>query len=214
MLNRVTLLAILLTLSLSNTKILATQPEGVREPLQEQIDFLRYKVQVLEHTVERLESNRFTESVISNDPNNTFSSDMVPEVQGNKVDADKKMYEEAFTLLQQGEEKKAAEKFDEFIKKFPNNKQTSSAYYWIGEIYRRDQNYDAACKNFLEGYRANPKDSKAPLHLIKLSSCLQALGREKVACKVVNKALFQYKNMPLNVKKEALQIKNSLLECQ
>ncbi|MEJ7701153.1 MAG: HEAT repeat domain-containing protein [Pyrinomonadaceae bacterium] len=56
-------------------------------------------------------------------------------------DFDKK-FREARDLIDREDWAKAAEKFDEVIKKYPNNKSTDAALYWLAFTYKKQKQFD------------------------------------------------------------------------
>lgn len=91
-------------------------------------------------------------------------------------------YESAFALLKASNYEAAGQKFEAFVKAYPDHKLSGNAQYWLGETYYVQGEYDKAARTFAEGYQKFPKGSKAPDNLLKLGMSLAGLNKPKEAC--------------------------------
>ncbi len=91
-------------------------------------------------------------------------------------------YDNAFSLVRDGDYEAAAQAMRSFLKKWPKHDLASNAAYWLGETFYVRGDYANAAKNFAEGYQKYPKGSKSEDVLLKLGMSLAALGRTKDAC--------------------------------
>ncbi len=91
-------------------------------------------------------------------------------------------YENAFSLLKQGQYHTAQLRFEEFLKAYPDHALASNAKYWLGETFYVRGEYEQASRLFAEGFQAYPKGAKAPDNLLKLGITLGALGKKGDAC--------------------------------
>jgi tol-pal system protein YbgF len=96
-------------------------------------------------------------------------------------------YNFAFGLLRQAEYDNAELALQEFVKRYPEEKLTSNARYWLGETYYVRAAYVQAAEIFLEGYQADPKGPKAPDSLLKLGMSLAGLDKKTDACAAFDK---------------------------
>ena len=92
-------------------------------------------------------------------------------------------YEYALSLmLKQKDFAKAESALSAFIDRYPKNKLTVNAHYWLGETYFVRKNYQDAAVAFAEGFQKFPKSNQAPDNLLKLGMSLDRLQKRKEAC--------------------------------
>ncbi len=96
-------------------------------------------------------------------------------------------FEKAYTLLKEQRYEDAELALAEFIKIYPSSEYTGNAYYWLGESFMLRKRYDKAAVNYIQSFSKFPKNSKADLSILKLSSSLNALGKKKEACEMLAK---------------------------
>lgn len=84
-------------------------------------------------------------------------------------------YDEAFTMLRDGEYADAAEAFQAFLDDFPDGPLSDNARYWLGESYYVTGNYDIAINAFQDVLDDFPDSPKAPDSLLKLGFCYYEL---------------------------------------
>ena len=96
-------------------------------------------------------------------------------------------FEKAYALIKEQNYEKAENAFALFIKEYPNNPYTGNAYYWMGESFMLRKKYDKAAVNYLQSFSKFPKNDKADLSMLKLSSALNILGQKKESCSILAK---------------------------
>ncbi|MFZ8864944.1 MAG: tetratricopeptide repeat protein [Rickettsiales bacterium] len=87
-----------------------------------------------------------------------------------------------FTMLQNGDYDIAKRSFELFITKYPQDLKVGEAYFWLGEIAYKAEDYQTASKNYLVSYRDyldNPRRNDA---LFKLSIVLTIADKVEEAC--------------------------------
>lgn len=108
-----------------------------------------------------------------------------------KIEVDPKQakvqFENALTILQDQQYEEAEQAFTQFISDYPNNPYTGNAYYWLGESFMLNKRYDKAAVNYLQSFSKFPKNDKADLSILKLSSALNMLGKKKESCVMLAK---------------------------
>lgn len=118
-------------------------------------------------------------------------------------------YEDAFSVLKDGDYEKAEISLKEFIKEFENHQLAGNAYYWLGETYLAIDNKDSAALNFLYSYKKFPKGNKASTALYKLGVTLGKIGKKKEACDSLKKLIETYPKLQTEIKTGATsEIKN------
>lgn len=118
-----------------------------------------------------------------------------------------KSYNLAYIALKNNETGKALQSFKKFVEKYPRGSLTPNAYYWIGEIYFREENFQEAAINYLLGYKKNKTGLKAMENLTKLSQSLINIGKYTEACVVLNNIETSFVNIPLVIKQDVSKFK-------
>lgn len=99
-------------------------------------------------------------------------------------------YEYALSLmLKQQDFAKAESALSAFIDRYPKNKLTGNAHYWLGETYFVRKSYQDAAFAFAEGFQKFPKSNKAPDSLLKLGMSLDRLQKRKESCTAYSRLL-------------------------
>lgn len=91
-------------------------------------------------------------------------------------------YGQAFATLQGGDYAGAAQAFEGFLAKYPDDPLAANAQYWLGESYYARQDYTQSARVFAEAYRKYPKSAKTPDNLLKLALSLAGQGNKDDAC--------------------------------
>jgi tol-pal system protein YbgF len=92
------------------------------------------------------------------------------------------VYRVAYDHVLAGEYADAEGGFRSHIEKFPKDKQTADARYWLGESLAGQGKHREAAEILLDAQRDYPKAKKAPDMLLKLGVSLAALDNKDVAC--------------------------------
>lgn len=100
--------------------------------------------------------------------------------QGNDSALD--VYQNAFSLLKDGDNPAAEQAFSSFIQNYPNSDLVDNARYWLGEAYYVQNDFGQAARTFAEAYQKAPQGVKAADNLLKLGLSLAGLGRVDDAC--------------------------------
>ncbi len=94
----------------------------------------------------------------------------------------------------------AEETFRDFLHKFPGDRLTPEAQYWLGESLFQDQKYHDAAEAFLAVSTKYDTSGKAPEALLRLGQSLAALGEKEAACASLGEVLRKYPHASLSVK--------------
>jgi tol-pal system protein YbgF len=117
------------------------------------------------------------------------------EVQNEKaaVPADKiSKYEAAYSAFKNKKYKDAREKFEAFIKEFPKDELTDNAYFWIGETYYNEKDFEGAIlahETFLKKY---PNSEKAPSAMLKQGLSFIEIGDKKTGKVILEQLIERY----------------------
>ncbi|MDE0150729.1 MAG: tol-pal system protein YbgF [Rhodospirillaceae bacterium] len=119
-------------------------------------------------------------------------------------------YRFAIGELRQARYDRAAEAFQEFLRRHPKGRFAGNAYYWLGETYYAQQNYRLAAIRFADGFKKFPKHPKAPDNLLKLGMSMAHLKKTKEACASWAELKRRYPSAPSYVKRKAAQERKKL----
>ncbi len=115
-------------------------------------------------------------------------------------------FQSAFDNIRGKNWNEAKLQFEDFIKNFPENQLSGSAYYWLGELYILEKKFRDSALVFAEGYQKFPQSIKAPDMLYKLSYSLYEVNKIDESCKTLQKLLFDFpKNKFIKNAKKQLQ---------
>jgi tol-pal system protein YbgF len=96
-----------------------------------------------------------------------------------------------------------------FIGQHPNHPLSSSAFFWLGEIYFDRADYQRAAETYAAGFANYPTGYKAADTLLKLGMSLVQLGRPNDACTTFNQLRTAFPNAPINIQQRADQARFS-----
>jgi len=94
----------------------------------------------------------------------------------------------------------AEQTFRDFLHKFPGDRLTPEAQYWLGESLFQDQKYHDAAEAFLTVSTKYETSGKAPEALLRLGQSLAALGEKEAACASLGEVLRKYPHASIGVK--------------
>lgn len=141
----------------------------------------------------------------------TFEEELQDRI-SNSVNNPEKVYEIAFNFIKKSDYNKAIKSFNLFLKEFPEHKLASNAFYWLGESYYAQKNFEKASIKFLNGYNGFPQGRKAPDNLLKLGMSLGQIDQKENACKTFNKLATEFPNAPSAIR-QRLELERYRLYC-
>jgi tol-pal system protein YbgF len=102
------------------------------------------------------------------------------------------LYEKAYSYYQKGDLKNAKKFFEEYIKNFPKGKWIGQAYFWIGEIYFKEKNYEEAILNYQKLIELPGWHPLKPSAMLKQAQAFKALGDIEAYKILLKKLINQY----------------------
>lgn len=114
-------------------------------------------------------------------------------------------YQDAYSFLKEKDYKRARETFQKFIETYPSSELIGSAYYWLGETLYLRAEYEKAAIEYLKGYQADIRGSRAADNLLKLAKSLAKLEKRKEACLTYTKLEKEFPNASNSIKRELKQ---------
>ena len=110
------------------------------------------------------------------------------------------IYKHAYNMLIQENFLEAEKYFNIFIGENPKDPLASNAYYWLGETFYVQKQFQKAAISFAKGYQQFPKGNKALDQLFKLSLTFINLGKNEDACASFSKLEIEFPNAPKRIK--------------
>lgn len=111
-------------------------------------------------------------------------------------------YQDAYTFLKEKDYKSAREAFKKFIENYPDSELAGSAFYWTGETFFLRADYEKAAIEYLKGYQADIRGSRAADNLLKLGKSLGKMEKRKEACTTYTKLAKEFPNASNSIKKD------------
>jgi len=86
------------------------------------------------------------------------------------------LYDSAYGLYKQGKYDEARDGFRQYIDRFPDTPLTDNAYFWIGETYYDQREYEQAILEYDKVVQKFPQGDKVPGALLKQAFAFDAIG--------------------------------------
>lgn len=102
------------------------------------------------------------------------------------------MYETAYDSFKNKRYKEAREKFQAFIKEYPQDELTDNAYFWIAETYYSEKDFEGAILTYEDILKKFPKSEKAPGALLKQGLSFIEIGDRRTAKTILEKVIEDY----------------------
>ena len=118
------------------------------------------------------------------------------------------IYKHAYNMLIQENFVEAEKYFNIFIGENPKDPLSSNAYYWLGETFYVQKQFQKAAISFAKGYQQFPKGNKALDQLFKLSLTFINLGKNEDACASFSKLEIEFPNAPKRIKSRVKDYKD------
>jgi tol-pal system protein YbgF len=116
------------------------------------------------------------------------------------TDSPKDTYDLAYGYILRRDYALADEAFRVFLRRFPNDRLSSDAQYWLGESLFQRQRYRDAAEIFLNVSTKFETAAKAPDSLLRLGQSLAALGERDAACASLAEVGRKYPRASVSVK--------------
>jgi len=116
------------------------------------------------------------------------------------TDSPKDTYDLAYGYILRRDYALAEDTFRAFLRRFPNDRLSSDAQYWLGESLFQRQRYRDAAELFLNVSTKFETAAKAPDSLLRLGQSLAALGEKDAACASLAEVGRKYPRASVSVK--------------
>jgi tol-pal system protein YbgF len=94
----------------------------------------------------------------------------------------------------------AQQAFQDFLRKYPNDRMAGEAQFWLGESLFQSKNYQSAAEAFVTMTKKFPSSPKQPDTLLRLGESLAALKQKDLACVTLAEIAKKYPHAAANVK--------------
>ena len=118
------------------------------------------------------------------------------------------IYKHAYGMLVQENFSEAEKYFNIFLGENPSDPLASNAYYWLGETFYVQKQFEKAAISFAKGYKKFPKGNKALDQLFKLALTFINLGKYEDACSSFSKLELEFPNASQRIKTRAKEYKS------
>jgi tol-pal system protein YbgF len=109
-------------------------------------------------------------------------------------------YDQAYGYVLRKDYALAEDAFRNFVRKYPSDRLTPDAHYWLGEAMFQRQRYRDAAESFLTVSTKYETTGKAPDSLLRLGQSLAALGEREAACAALAEIGRKYPRSSVGVK--------------
>ena len=120
----------------------------------------------------------------------------------------KELYETAYGYLLQQDYGSAEVTFEDFLRRYPADRQAADAQYWYGETLYVQRRYKPAAQAFLKVADKYPASAKVPNSILKLAMTLEQLGQKD--CGLFATLETGHPNAPADVKNRARALKQRI----
>jgi tol-pal system protein YbgF len=121
---------------------------------------------------------------------------IAPPVSLEDLKTPEEMYDYGLGLIKSGDTKKAREVLNAFAAKYPNHRLMQNVFYWKGETFYTDKDYESAILSFQDVVDKYPGGEKAPDAMFKQGLSFQALNDRKNARILYELLLSKYPKAP------------------
>ena len=132
-------------------------------------------IQELRAKVDRLEKER------AKAPAEKPPAVVPPKASLDEISTPEEMYDYALGLIKNGDTRKGREVLNAFAAKYPDNRLMQNVFYWKGETFYVDKDYESAILSFQDVIDKYPRGEKAPDAMLKQGLSFQALNDKKNA---------------------------------
>ena len=120
-----------------------------------------------------------------------------PQVSVEDLKTPEDVYEYGLGLIKGGDTKKAREVLNTFAAKYPDHRLMQNVFYWKGETFYADKDYESAILSFQDVVDKYPGGDKAPDAMFKQGLSFQALNDRKNARILYELLLSKYPKAPV-----------------
>ncbi len=164
------------------------EAETVKELLSSDVEELKASVEDLKDRLVKLEGSPTGQK--------EKKEDTVEEVKHKEKELEsseiKDVYMAAYESYKAGSLSEAREKFESFIRDYPENEYTDNTRFWIAESYYRENSFEDAILAYEDLFRKNPDSDKIPGAMLKQGLAFFSLKDNDTGRLILEKLLEKY----------------------
>jgi tol-pal system protein YbgF len=165
--------------------------------LESQIKEIKEKLNVLEAQVVHQQKESLKEKSKEDEKKYVKTEKDIPKQEEQPVkpsvpDDKKAKYDEAYNTFQNKKYKEARDKFEGFIKEYPEDTLTDNAYFWIAETYYGENDFEGAILAYETFLKKFPKSAKVPAALLKQGLAFVEIGDKKIGKLILEQVIEKY----------------------
>ena len=154
--------------------------------LEDQIKDIKTKIKTLEG--QPTEAKKKPEEAKKESPQQQVQQPSKPAEPRSKIS----LYEEAYGAFKDKKYKQSREKFETFLKEYPQDELDDNAQFWVAETYYGERDFEAAILAYEAVLKKYPKSEKAPGALLKQGLCFVEIGDKKTGKTILDKVVELY----------------------
>jgi tol-pal system protein YbgF len=170
-------------------KLQITTLEGQIKEIKDKLNGLEAQMQQKESLKAQLKEN---EKRLTSDKD--MSQPEEQPVKAATADEKKTKYDEAYNTFQNKKYKEARDKFEAFIKEYPEDRLTDNAYFWIAETYYGEKDFEGSIISYETFLKKFPKSEKGPAALLKQGLAFIEIGDKKTGEIILKQVTERYPN--------------------
>ena len=127
----------------------------------------------------------------------TEHAEQVPKTEIASAKNAKARYDAAYNMLVKDKKyKESREMFETFIRDFPKDQLAENAYFWIGETYYNEKDFEGAIVAYESFLKKYPKNQKVPAALYKQALSFIEIGDKKSGKLILEQVIEKYPKSP------------------
>jgi tol-pal system protein YbgF len=164
------------------------EAETVKELLSSDIEELKTAVEDLKDRLVKLEGS----STVKKEKKEDTTGEVKQKEKETESSEIKDVYMAAYESYKAGSLSEAREKFESFIRDYPENEYTDNARFWIAESYYRENSFEDAILAYEDLFRKNPDSDKIPGAMLKQGLAFFSLKDNDTGRLILEKLLEKY----------------------
>ena len=164
------------------------EAETVKELLSSDIEELKTAVEDLKDRLVKLEGS----PTVKKEKKEDTAGEVKQKEKETESSEIKDVYMAAYESYKAGSLSEAREKFESFIRDYPENEYTDNARFWIAESYYRENSFEDAILAYEDLFRKNPDSDKIPGAMLKQGLAFFSLKDNDTGRLILEKLLEKY----------------------
>jgi tol-pal system protein YbgF len=176
--------------------------------IEGQLKEMRDRLNALEGRLKQQEPIKDQEKGTEMKPDETHAETHIREDASKATSKTDKLsrYEAAYNAFKNKKYKDARDKFESFIKEFPNDELAENANFWIAETFYGEKDFESAILAYESFLKKYPNSKKAPSALLKQGLSFMDIGDRKTGKVILGQLIERYpKSKEAELAKKAIE---------